>query len=161
MKLLCCQRTTFSAYNPNVEQQQITFSTYFNPFNRPNQWKLLFESNLPSSAYMFKSTYRYTYSYTYMYTYTYWTVYKVSNGLIPIISIIMLTIDSINPLVKIFSFLIDSIDHQPKIFFSSDYHWSNWYFLESIDYPYQSSQCFLAISAHLWHLQSRLSYGRS
>jgi hypothetical protein len=29
---------TDNPYNPKNSQQWITFSTYFDPFNRPNQW---------------------------------------------------------------------------------------------------------------------------
>jgi hypothetical protein len=46
----CCQWTTFSGYIQDG-RQQITFRAYFDPFNRLNQRKLLFETILSISAY--------------------------------------------------------------------------------------------------------------
>jgi hypothetical protein len=40
---------------PLDSRQRITFSAYFDPFNGPNQRKLLFESNLPISAIQYVS----------------------------------------------------------------------------------------------------------
>ncbi len=37
---------TFSTYYPNDCRQRITFAVYFRPFNRLNQWKLLFEGKI-------------------------------------------------------------------------------------------------------------------
>jgi hypothetical protein len=45
-----CQRTTFSPFKPLDSLHQINFSVQFDPFNGPNQRKLLFESNLPISG---------------------------------------------------------------------------------------------------------------
>ncbi len=47
-KLLLLPTDNFQCLKPKDGQQRITFSAYFDPFNGPNQRKLLFESNLPS-----------------------------------------------------------------------------------------------------------------
>jgi hypothetical protein len=61
----------------------------------------------------------------------------------------MLYTNKIDPSVKNFRSLINSIDHQLKIFFSSDDLQSNWCFLQSVDYWYQSNRCFFGHRCHL------------
>ncbi len=44
------QLSVLISYNPKGERQRITFCAYFDSFNGPYQRKLMFDSNLPSSA---------------------------------------------------------------------------------------------------------------
>jgi hypothetical protein len=46
--LFIANRQLSALITPRMEAMD-NFSTYFDPFLEPNQWKLLFKSNLPSS----------------------------------------------------------------------------------------------------------------
>jgi hypothetical protein len=48
-----CQQTTFKTYNPKYGHQWITFSAFFDPFQGPNQQKLLVQGNMPCFVALF------------------------------------------------------------------------------------------------------------